>query len=130
MDHEKFIYYKTQIIGKDDISYSWYLIDKKRREGVHFHGGTMVNDPVGISNQYRFFAHGIECHKKTPHFEGHESIKGHCIVTGGDCFCDGSSLQASEQLGHINPDGSDDFLIWSVLHQYYGYWIEKEPETV
>ncbi len=128
MNHEKFIYHKTQTIGTVEIMYSWYLIEKKTREGVHFHGTLATkNNPIsGLSlfNKFNFMASGIECHRKKPNYEGHTPIKGHCIVTQGECYCDGSSLQASEQLGHINP-ATDDDSVWSVLHLYFGYWIEE-----
>lgn len=120
---EKYIYHKTVTERKDGIFFCWYLIGKKNREGVHFHGH-VPDKPFSLSNQFNFFASGIERHKKTPDREGHEPVK-NCIVTGGDCYCDGSSLQASERLGFVNPN-NDDEIIWSVLHEYYGYWIELE----
>jgi hypothetical protein len=129
MNHEKFIYHKTQTVGKIDTGYNWYLIDRKTREGVHFHGSVYLKGSMlGLANQYGFFAAGIECHKTKPHFEGHKPIPGHCIVTGGECYADGSSLQAEERLGDVNPDGSEDLRIWNVLHEYYGYWIEEKVE--
>lgn len=132
MNHEKFIYFKTQRIDQVSINYCWYLIDKVTREGVHFHGQKYfdIGSMSGFLNEFAFMANGIECHKKQPHYDGHTPVKGYCLVTLGDCYCDGSSLQASEQLGYINPDGVHDDHVWSVLHQYYGYWIEdKKSET-
>lgn len=126
MNHEKFIYYKSQGIMKDYVSFQWYLIDKKTREGVHFHGTKTPSLPISFSNQHGFMAGGIECHKKSPNFEGHTPAPGYCLVTQGECYCDGSSLQAEERLGWVNPDGSDDVAIWSVLHEYFGYWIENK----
>lgn len=51
-------------------------------------------------------------------------------MTGGDCYCDGSSLQASERLGHIDPDSEDDEeYIWIVLRAYYYNWIEEADDS-
>lgn len=123
MNWEKFIYLKQQRIDVTGIFYAWYIIDRKTREGVHFHGYTMNEDKFSMCNKFGFFAAGIEMHKTKPHYEGHEPIKGHCMVTLGDCYCDGSSLQASERLGEIHPE-RDDLQIWNVLHEYFGHWIE------
>lgn len=129
MNHEKFIYYKTQQVGPKEVQYAWFLIDKKTREGVHFHGYTIADDRFNMANMFGFFAAGIESHRQKPNYEGHEPVKGNCIVTGGDCYCDGSSLQASERLGNVHPE-RDDATIWNVLHEYFGYWIEEKKESI
>jgi hypothetical protein len=133
MNHDKFIYRKTQTVGKITIDYRWYLIDRETREGVHFHGSVYLKElfssGVSFCNSHGFHAMGIECHRKEPNYEGHKPAPCYCMVTLGDCYCDGSSLQAEERLGDVNPDGSEDDRIWSVLHEYYGYWIEKTVES-
>ena len=132
-DFEKFIYKKVCFEEPEVRFHLWYLIDKKTREGVHFHGQEYRENYNAsdyrpwYNNQHRFSAHGIEMHKKTPVYEGQKPLE-NCDVTGGDCYCDGSSLQASEQLGHINPNKDDDY-VWSVLHYYFGIWIEEKDDA-
>jgi hypothetical protein len=127
-NYEKFTYMKQVVETELCISYAWYLMDKhKARQGVHFHGVVYNRDKnLGFQNKHGFMAHGIESHSQKPHSEYDTPLK-NCIVTCGDCYCDGSSLQASERLGWINPDGSDDEAIWEVLHGYYDAWITPIP---
>lgn len=130
MDHEKFRYKKEKWFSKSSTNYAWYVIGAESKEGVHFHG-VVYHDEEYVSkfilgdNNFGFAAHGIEAHKTKPMYEGQNPIK-NCQVTGGDCYCDGSSLQASERLGWINPEGSDDETIYRVLEGYYRNWIEGE----
>lgn len=126
MNYEKFIYFKCQGITAKSVTYQWYLIDKVTREGVHFHGTVTPDLGMAFNNTHGFMANGIECHRKKPNYEGHTPAPSYCIVTQGDCYCDGSSLQASERLGWVNPDGSDDVAIWNVLHEYFESWIENK----
>lgn len=37
-DFKRFFYKKTVVEEGDTIWLAWYLIDRERREGVHFHG--------------------------------------------------------------------------------------------
>lgn len=132
MDYKKFIYRKVQIVQENLTAYYWYLINRETREGVHFHGH-QYKDPkdsfyVFGDNSHGFDAHGIERHKKTPDREGHTPVKD-CDVTGGDCYCDGTSLAASERLGWINPDSSDDDAIYNVLEEYYFHWFERKEDA-
>jgi hypothetical protein len=132
-DTKNFIYKKVSF-ARDGLgtNYAWYLINKERREGVHFHGckyavGTEVYDILARDcNKHNFSTYGIESHKKTKQHEN-QTPQENCDVTGGDCYCDGSSLQAREKLGFINPDSlDDDRYIWNVLHDYYASWIGGE----
>lgn len=134
-DFKRFFYKKTVVEEGDTIWLAWYLIDRERREGVHFHGIQYKDSykPVTYepweNNQYRFASHGIEKHSKTPLYEGQEPLKD-CEVTGGDCYCDGTSLMARERLGHINPDSkNDDDTIWMTLHYFFRAWFEEEENN-
>lgn len=123
-DFDKFTYKKVQVIQDKATYFFWYLINKDRREGVHFHGALYEDKTMcSLCNQHGFMTHGIEAHRKTPSYKEHKPVP-NCDVTGGDCYCDGSSLQAEQHLGHIDPTGRDDDIIWNVLHEYYGHWIE------
>lgn len=123
MDFENFVYKKEQWVKEDQINYSWYLINRDRREGVHFHGVLREDSEYFNGNKYHFAAYGIEAHHQKPLYKNHQPVKD-CFVTGGDCYCSGSSLQADEQLGHINPNSvEDERYIWQVLHEYYDSWI-------
>lgn len=125
MNYEKFIYLKQQSFKDGYIFYYWYLIDKETREGVHFHGAKQLDlKEYSSCNQYGFETYGIEKHSKEPVYEGQKPIK-NCIVTCGDCYPDGTSLYASENLGHVNPDNCDP-QVWSELEYLYKSWFENE----
>lgn len=132
-DYTKFHYKKVVLDYEDSVWFSWYLIDKETREGVHLHGYQYKDSyKVGEyipweNNMYRFSPHGIEMHRTKPVYEGQEPLKD-CEVTGGDCFCDGTSLAAKRVFGHINPETEDDY-IWMKLRYYYRIWIEEKDET-
>lgn len=118
MNHEKFIYKKIQYIRECSVFYYWYLINKKTREGVHFHGCTHTDENLIFDcNYHGFMTHGLEMHSKKPLYEGQAPVD-NCDVTGGDCYCDGTSLGARERLGHINPE-DDDAFIWHELECFY-----------
>lgn len=126
-DFNKFIYKKVQIIQENYTYYYWYLINKELRNGVHFHGVKRHDSEEYFklpfnNNQYGFETLGIESHSKEPLYEGHKPIP-NCDVTGGDCYCDGTSLYASEKLGDINPDKCDE-RVWFELHYLYKNWHE------
>lgn len=129
-DFKRFFYKKTVVEEGDTIWRAWYLIDKQTREGVHFHGYQYKDSYENgdyipwRGNMYRFSPHGIEKHRTKPIYKGQEPLK-NCNVTGGDCYCDGTSLQASREFGRINPEKEDDY-IWETLRHYYRIWIEDE----
>jgi hypothetical protein len=123
-DHENFRYSKIISYRKKATVYSWFLIDKNR-EGVNFHGSVSDNE-ASFSNQYGFMTYGIESHRHKMTYEGQTPVLG-CYVTGGNCYTDGSSLCASERLGHINPVRDDDE-VWHVLHSFYRSWFEDKGE--
>jgi len=123
-----FIYKKVEYITDDKSTIYWYLIHKTRREGVHFWGWANSKTMAGMHNSYGFYAAGIEGHRKTPHYKDHKPMS-NCYVTQGYCYHDGSSLQASERLGHINPSNSfDNEYIWYVLHEYFDAWVKEQSD--
>lgn len=131
MNFEKFLHKKVQVEKEGYTYYYWYLINKKEKNGVHFHGAkqhdleTFFTEGFNFNNnQYGFVTHGIERHSTKPIYEGQKPLK-NCDVTGEDCYCSGTSLYASENLGHIDPDNSDNF-IWAELYYLYSEWFEKK----
>lgn len=129
MDYKNYIYKKVQILQEKQTYFYWYLIHNENRVGVHFHGCQYSEDYEygeycpwdgfeGGRNKYRFSTRGIEIHDKKPIYENQKPLK-NCEVTGGDCYCDGTSLMAERQLGFINPSGEDDVYIWNVLHDWF-----------
>ena len=130
MNFKEFTYVKEQVIHNDWIEYFWYLVNSKRREGVHFHGIKYEKPSEFYDvNRFLFSVHGIESHRKNPSYEGAMPYEGYCWVTHGTCYPDGSTINAKESLEHINPDGSNDSEIWMVLHKFYNDWIDRENLT-
>lgn len=130
MNYEKFIYKKMQIQQEKQTYYYWYLINKENREGVHFHGAKIhdLSNELFTSyiNEYGFKTYGIEQHSKTPLYPDQEPVKD-CEVTCGDCYCSGTSLYASENLGDVNPDNCDP-KVWMELEYLYKEWFENHYE--
>jgi len=130
MDHDKFLYEKKQILQDGVTTYMWYLINRDKRNGVHFHGrkkhdvGEYFRTPFCNGNQFCFDASGIESHSKTPIYKDHKPIE-NCFVTGGDCYYDGTSLIATERLGHVDPDNCDAE-VWCELEYLYKQWHEEQ----
>jgi len=56
-------------------------------------------------------------HSKVPHYEGHEKISRECEWTGGDCYYDGSTLNAEPIYEILLREGSEG--IWQELEKYY-----------
>ena len=128
---DKFLYHK-EITERDNFgkTYAWYLVHKEHRNGVHFHGMTRdktSNLYAQDCNHFGFITLGIEMHSKNPLWSEQTPIS-NCWVTGGDCYCDGSSMAAREELGHISPDGKDDDYIWLTLEDWYKCKFEKDCE--
>ena len=67
MNYDKFIYVKHQYPRNDTVNHRWYLINKKTRQGVHFHGDEYLdNYDLGSytfclwdNNEFRFTPHGV-----------------------------------------------------------------------
>lgn len=121
MDHKKFIYKKVQYLEDGCVIYIWYLINRKDRNAVQFHGNKTTKQDLlmSLANRHGFFTYGIEYHSTKPLYLNHTPLD-NCEITGGVCYCDGSSLYASERLGYVDPDNNnheDD--IWAVLHDTY-----------
>src|SRR3990167_7835454 len=98
---------------QDQIEYRWFLVDQNK-EGVDFHGVQFLSGyPENLKRDFNrngFRADGIELHRKTG--DGNPLLN--CYVTGGECYADGTTLHAREQLGDIDPDW-DDSSVWLVL---------------
>lgn len=60
---------------------------------------------------------GIEYHSKTPQYDGHKKSTDDCEWTGGDCWCDGSALQAMDVFKVLVTDGED--ALWRELERRY-----------
>jgi hypothetical protein len=102
------------------------------------------------------FSGGIECHSKNPRSQNDRSLqewnkehcekkgipydrsKDDCILTGGECYCDGTSLGAinfAESYG-IKPSDTIDSLekrdmiihIVRMLKGYYHSWFNEDYE--
>ena len=60
-------------------------------------------------------------HARTPQFDGHEPMKNECDLTGGKCYCDGSSLRAQEWVDQIFSSAGMDHekVIWERLEAEY-----------
>jgi len=58
----------------------------------------------------------IGYHSLTPMYEGQTSMA-KCKVTDGDCYYDGSSLQADEYLEILIKEGTDG--LWSALEKRF-----------
>lgn len=125
MNLKDFYYQKRVAYREFEMDYEWYLIHKASKSGVHFHGHK-YHDPAPHRsllgcNRYNFSTFGIERH--APSGEGKPSHE-QCWVTAGPCWHDGTSLGASERLGHINPDRDDDE-VWAVLEDYHQSWFGR-----
>lgn len=120
MDYENFIYKKEQYFNDDNVTFYWYLINKKRREGVHLYGIQRPDTTYFKGNQYNFFPLSIEAHYQKPSYEGEGSVDD-CFVTGGKCYCTGSSSMAERMFRYTNP--KNDEYIWKTLHKCYNDWI-------
>lgn len=128
MDHQKFAYWTERHIEADSVLYFWYLVNRETKNGVHFHG--IKYHPKFLQehgqyirvNRHNFSNSGIERHASKG--SGKPSQK-NCRATTGDCWHDGTSLAASERLGHVNPDRADEE-IWSTLHGFYESWFRED----
>jgi hypothetical protein len=134
MDHEKFHYWKEQVINSAEVRYLWYMQNKETRQAVHFHGSVYDQSSefgkicARMANHFGFITMGIELHSPTPLYEGQKPIT-NCKVMGGECYIDGTSLYAREALGHINPNGGNDAQIWSVLGSFWRSHFQQEDAS-
>jgi len=80
--------YKTQTEhGSEYTIYYWILVGPKGGVHIHIHERMIKEDYFG----------GVEIHSPVPLYGGQTPIKD-CWVIGGDCYCDGTSLYAQENL--------------------------------
>lgn len=56
-------------------------------------------------------------HSKIPMYEGHAPMKGKCIFIEGDCYYDGSGLNAQRVYEKLLTDGDEG--VWKALEEYY-----------
>ena len=118
-------YWKEQRFNGGDVFYYWYIADSERN-GVHFHGLRYERAREFLRvNRYRFYTLGIGIHSKKAIYDGQTPISD-CHVTGGNCYCDGTSLYAEERLGHVNPDNCDAE-VWHVLENFYDDKFKAKP---
>ena len=119
MNHSKFHYKKCVWFDEAGETYEWYLVNKEKSNGVHFHGFTRHDKERYFDhNRFGFATLGLEQHNNSPLYPDQKPVS-NCWVTGGDCYCDGTSMGARELLGHIDPEGNDDGYIWCTLEWWY-----------
>jgi len=64
---------------------------------------------------------GLDGHWKKPQYEGQSPVK-NCVVTGGDCYCDGTSL-TGDVFSALVTEG--DEAVWKILEDRYETWRPK-----
>jgi hypothetical protein len=69
---------------------------------------------------------GIDYHSKTPRYEGHTPMKD-CRWTGGDCYCDGSSLAGDRLMKRFFVEGEE--VVWSELESWYASHVEGRTDA-
>jgi len=79
--------YETKIEPCGFTAHYWILVGPKGGVHIHIHERMIEEDYFG----------GVEIHNKTPIYAGQKPMP-NCWVIGGDCYCDGSSLYARENL--------------------------------
>ena len=75
-------------------------------------------------NPFKGMGVDIGYHSKIPTCDGHTVTKNKCPYTEGDCYYDGSSLQADEFTPIFLEKGTD--AVWEMLEERYHLWLEKE----
>lgn len=77
------------------------------------------------SNDRQPSAWDIGYHSRKPMYEDHKPMPGDCSLLGGECYYDGSSLQADKWIeGFLN--GGTAWL-WPKLEEYYRAVFEDGP---
>ena len=111
--------YRARIGDRGSVWTSWLL-----------HGPRGVMEfTVRTGGGFDDCAWGIDAHHINPSAEDREwlSHQDTCKYTGGECWCDGSALQASELWEALRENG-DQELIWRTLTDRYARWIERQED--
>lgn len=74
-------------------------------------------NPDEILMAFQPMAAQIGYHSSTPQYEGQEPRVYDCQFTGGDCYTDGSGLQAERFLDLLITKGSE--AVWAEIEHYY-----------
>ncbi len=64
---------------------------------------------------------GIDYHAHVAQYGGQTPREGPCDFTGGQCYCDGSSLQGQELFKRMILEGDD--IVWEALLERYNHLI-------
>ena len=67
-------------------------------------------------------AFGVDIHTKTPRYAGQSAQQG-CGITGGECYCDGSSLLGESFLTTLIEGG--DKALFARMEQQFIDWTSK-----
>jgi hypothetical protein len=59
----------------------------------------------------------LSYHSKVPLYEGQELSRKDCRLTGGDCYCDGSTLLAEDLTKDMVIGGSN--VVWKRMLEFY-----------
>jgi hypothetical protein len=63
-------------------------------------------------------------HSPVPRYEGQEPMSGECSVIQGECYYDGSGLNANKPFSILVHEGSDR--LWEFLELYYRETFEEK----
>jgi len=90
----------------------------------HVQAETDAKELFSGSCRYMFhkpLSAGLNGHWKVPRYEGQSSIA-NCKITGGDCYCGGTSL-TEDLFNRFVAEG--DSAIWQTLEERYEDWKPK-----
>ena len=68
---------------------------------------------------------GVDGHWKIPSYEWQTPIKD-CLITGGDCYCDGSALLSTDIFNLLVAEGEEP--VWAKLEELYNSWKPTTKE--
>jgi len=67
--------------------------------------------------RYKPMAADLGYHSPKPTYEGQTPMSGECHLLGGECFYDGSTLNAEPVFDRLLKEGSDG--VWDELESFY-----------
>jgi len=70
----------------------------------------------------------LNYHSPKPIFDGQEKMASKCEILNGDCYFDGSALQASEMIPDFLVGGSD--YVWEELERRYNDMFLDEDSNI
>jgi len=77
---------------------------------------------------FKPFPADLGYHSPKPLYKGQEAISHNCELTGGDCFYDGSTLNAERIFKALTEKG--DAGVWEELEKYYQQtFVEGEQDA-